>query len=372
MARRMVLVGGGHAHALVLAAWARRPLPGVQGVVVVDRRTATYSGLAPAVLAGEVPRDVLQIDIAGLAEAAGFRLVEDALDRVDAGGKRLILRSGRGIRYDVASLDVGSVVAGSELEGVVEHTVATRPLHRLLDAVEQTEDVPRRVVVVGGGAGGVEVACALRARWKEAGHDVHITLVTGDELPLAGRSRRVREALRDALVGLGIHLQTGSRAMEAAAGDVCLEDGHILPSDRTFWVAGAAAPDALEGGDLPRDARGFVRVGPTLEVVGCRDLFAAGDCAVHEAAPWVTRAGVYAVRQAPVLDHNLRAALGHGTPRPWTAQRHTLALLDLGDGTVFATKWGLWMRGRLMRWLKRAIDRRFVSRLARVVAKAVR
>ncbi len=371
MPRRLVLVGAGHAHALVLASWARHPIAGVEGVLVVDRPDAVYSGLAPARILDEVDDDALRIDAAGLAEAAGFRLVVDPLAKVDAGGKRLVLRSGRGIRYDVASLDIGAVVQGLDLPGVREHAVATRPLSSLLSSLDVPGDAPLlRAVVVGSGAGGIEVAACLKARWEAAGRVVDMTVVGGRSEPLADRPAAVGVRMRAVLESLGVTWMGGVSAVEVGEGDVCLDDGHVLPSDRTVWVTGAAFPPALAGGDLPRSEDGFVRVGPTLEVAGCRDLYAVGDCAHLDHAPDTPRAGVHAVRAAPVLDRNLRAALGDGATGEFHPRRHPLALLDLGDGTVFGTLWGLTARGRWLRWIKRWIDRRFVRRLARVVARA--
>jgi NADH dehydrogenase FAD-containing subunit len=76
----------------------------------------------------------------------------------------------------------------------------------------------------------------------------------------------------------------------------------------------------------------------------------------------VPKAGVHAVRMAPVLDHNLRAALAGGVPRPYRPRRDVLALLDTADGRALLRWRGVDAHARWAHWLKRAIDGRYVRR----------
>jgi selenide,water dikinase len=113
---------------------------------------------------------------------------------------------------------------------------------------------------------------------------------------------------------------------------------------------------------LPKDAGGFVRVRDTLEVEGHGGLFAAGDCASLASAPWVPKAGVYAVRQGPLLEANLRRALSGEPLRAHRPQRDFLMLLNLGERRALGGKWGFAAAGPRTWRLKDAIDRRFVRR----------
>ena len=103
----------------------------------------------------------------------------------------------------------------------------------------------------------------------------------------------------------------------------------------------------------------------SLQVPGYDDLFAVGDCASMDAAPWVPKAGVYAVRQGPVLDANLRAYLSGRRPRAYRPQRDFLSILNLGDGRALAIKGWVAVSGRLAWLLKDRIDRRFMLRYRR-------
>ncbi len=122
------------------------------------------------------------------------------------------------------------------------------------------------------------------------------------------------------------------------------------------------APALTQHASLPTDARGFLRVRDTLQVVGHDELFAAGDVASLESWPELPKAGVHAVRAAPVLAHNLRAFSAGRPLRAFAPQREFLVLLNLGDGRALGFKWGVCIEGRAVFWLKDWIDRRFVAR----------
>jgi selenide,water dikinase len=91
-------------------------------------------------------------------------------------------------------------------------------------------------------------------------------------------------------------------------------------------------------------------------------VWAAGDCATLADHPGTPKAGVYAVRQGPVLARNLRAALGDGAPAPYVPQRTFLSLLNTADGKALLRWHEVVSHSRVAWWLKDRIDRRFVSR----------
>ena len=369
--RDLVLVGGGHAHVQVLRALARRPVAGLRTTVVLDAPEAVYSGMVPGLVAGDYREAEVSIDVAALASRAAARVVLAPALRVDAAAGRLEVEGHPALAWDVASLDVGSSVRGLDLPGVREHALATRPIGafaraldaRLREACAAHGGARRlRVAVVGAGVAGLELAFCLEARLRGAGVGAELELV-GDAPELAtgqpaGLLRRARaEAARR-----GIALRLGARVAAVEAGRVILEGGAPLACDLVVWATGAAPPALVAASQLPRDAQGFVRVEDTLAVVGCAGLFAAGDCAALDAHAWVPRAGVHAVREGPVLDANLRAALAGRRLRRYRPQRDFLALVNLGSRRALGAKYGVAFAGAwVWRW-KDAIDRRFVAR----------
>lgn len=369
--REVVLVGAGHAHVEVLRAWARDPEPRARLTLVVDRETALYSGMVPGFVAGQYHAGDLEIALRPLARRARARIVLGEAIRIDTDASVVHVKGEASIAYDVASLDVGSTVAGMDLPGVREYAIATRPI---ADLVERVDAVVRlatrkrgeqRLIVVGAGAGGVELAFCFEARLRrETGKSSRILLLDAGPSLLAEATPRLRARVERAAQRRGIDCRCGARVAGVEAESVRLDSGETLPADAVIWVAGAAALPFLRSSGLPVDAGGFIRVGPTFQVEGRSDLFAVGDCASLCDGTRVPKAGVYAVRAGPVLVRNLRSWLRGEPLTEFRPQRDFLSLLNLGDGTAIGGKWGLAFEGRSVLRLKDWIDRRFVRRYA--------
>jgi NADH dehydrogenase FAD-containing subunit len=133
-----------------------------------------------------------------------------------------------------------------------------------------------------------------------------------------------------------------------------------VPGDVVVLATGLVPPPLLRRAGLPTDERGALRVEAPLHAVGDARVFGGGDCIAFGPRP-LPRIGVHAVRQAPVLAHNLAASLDGRPLRPYRPQRRALLILNLGDGRGLAT-WGpLSWYGRGPFRLKDAIDRRWLA-----------
>lgn len=365
--REVVLVGGGHAHVQVLRRLAMAPLAGVRLTVVLDRAEALYSGMVPGVVAGDYAPAECEIDVVPLARRAGARVVLAAALEVDAAAQRVVCEGRPAIAYDLASLDLGSSVRGLELPGVRAHTLATRPIRELVDRLDGAlERVlgrrPARVLVVGAGAAGVELALTAEARLRARGARPEVALVTDADALLRGAPPGLRRRAQAELEARGVRVHASARVARAEERALVLDSGARLDCDLAIWATGAAPPPAIARSALPKDAAGFVRVRDTLQVEGYDALLAAGDCAALASAPWVPKAGVYAVRQGPVLAENLRRVLAGEPLRHYRPQRDFLALLNVGERRALGAKWGVAFGGPRAWQLKDAIDRRFVRR----------
>jgi selenide,water dikinase len=359
--RRLVLVGPGHAHLFVLEALAQARWPGVETVLVSLGPTQLYSGMVPGYLAGQYALEALSFDLEGLARAAGARLEPSGAAGLDVARRELRLGDGRTLAYDAASFDIGSLPAGDTVPGVRAHAVALKPLERALPRLLSARETGP-VLVVGGGAAGVEVALCLQARTGRP----TVLLEDGGHVP-RGASGAAARAVRGVLERRGLTSRLESRVTALEAGVAHLESGERLPFGTCVWATGARAPELFATSGAAVDARGYLAVRDTLESASHPGLFAAGDCAGFVSGQHVPKAGVYAVRQGPVLRDNLRAFLtGTGTPRPYRAQSGFLSLLNAGDGTAVGAWKGLAFHGRAVWRLKDAIDRRFMERFQRL------
>jgi selenide,water dikinase len=369
----LVLVGAGHAHVQLLRGLMMTPLDGVRVTLIVDRHEAVYSGMVPGFVAGDYTRDALSIDALPLARRAAVRCIHAAATRIDPEARWIEVEGRPPIRYDVASLDVGSTIRAAKLPGASDHTLPTRPIGRFIAQVEHAiersrdRDAPLRIALVGGGAAGVELALCLDARLRARGEAAAISVITSAGSLLLGSSNAMRKRAQAALRRRDVALMTDTEVVAARPGAVDVRrtgsrEVSTVEADLTLWATGAAPHEFMLASPLPHNDAGFVRVTPTFQVEGHPTLFAAGDCAAMDAHPWVPRAGVYAVRAGPVLDHNLRAALAGRPLRAYRPQRDFLALLNLGGGEAIGGKWGFAHEGASVWRLKDRIDRRFMER----------
>ncbi len=375
-----MLVGGGHAHVQVLKCWAMDPPPAARLVVVLDQPIAAYSGMVPGFVAGDYRQHELEIDVVPLARRAAATVILAAATDLDPVRREISLAGRPPIRFDVASLDVGSAVRGLELPGVAEHALATRPIGHFVRAVDARIEALAgagravRILVVGAGAAGCELAFCLEARLRRAGVAPHIVVATPEPELMTGSSAAVRRRIAALARTRGIESRTGTRILRVAPGIAFPDAGEPLEVDLIVWATGASpvafppVRDAASGAEsagtpaLARDGEGFLLIRDTLQTVGFDSLFAVGDCARLVDHPWVPRAGVYAVRQGPILDRNLRALLAGRALVRYRPQSDFLSLLNLGDRQALGAKWGLAWAGRGAFWLKDRIDRAFVMR----------
>ena len=361
LVKDIVLIGGGHTHALILRMWAMNPLPGARLTLINPDPVAPYTGMLPGLIAGHYSRAAIMIDLIRLARFANARVILDCATGIDRTARLIHLSARRGLPYDIASLDIGIT---SDLPGSAADAVSAKPLGPYAQAWETflaTATAQPSLVIIGGGVGGVELALASAHRLHATGRKPQITLLQSGPQALPGLSDRARDNLLKALAKAGITLILNAHAISAGPGHVTLKDGTLLQADFTLTVAGARPHPWLATTGLPLHD-GFVTVGPTLQTADPL-IFATGDCAHLSHAPR-PKAGVFAVRAAPILLHNLRASLTETRLRAFWPQKDYLKLISLGDQRALADKWGLQGGGAWLWRLKDRIDAKFMAKFA--------
>jgi selenide,water dikinase len=362
----IVLVGGGHAHVHVLKAFAMLPEPGVRITLITRDLETPYSGMLPGVIAGLYTVDEAHIDLIRLAAATGTRLIHAEASGLDRVNKRVELVGRPPLAYDLVSIDVGITPALSAIEGAEEHAIAVKPIGSFLGKLDgllarcRRPDGPRRIAVIGGGAGGVELLLSLRSRLQaeSPNADFSFALVTAGEI-LESHNAHVRAAFRRIVVQRGIALHERRKVRAVARDGIALEDGTQLAADAVLVTTDAAPPPWFAATGLALDPGGFLAVGPTLQAINDPDVFAAGDCAGLTASPR-PKAGVFAVRAGPPLADNLRRHALGVAPLPWQPQRAHLALISTGERYAVASFGVLKAEGAWLWSVKDWIDRRWM------------
>lgn len=360
--RDVVLVGGGHTHALVLKRWGMNPVPGARLTVINPGATAPYSGMLPGFVAGHYSRDDLEIDLMRLARFAGARLILGYADRIDADARTVHIADRGEVVYDIASIDVGIHAEMPNLPGFGDHGVPAKPLHVFADAwsAVRTGEGDMKIVVIGGGVAGVELAMAMTHALGTDGRRAETVVIEADEA-LPGLGEAAQGVLTGRLAEMNITLREGARVAEVRADRVILTDGDEIESGFTLGAAGARPWPWLADQGLAHE-NGFLTVDETLRTSDPR-IFAAGDCAHLAHAPR-PKAGVFAVRAAPILTHNLQADLTGAARKPFHPQSDFLKLISLGEKSAMGEKWGRTFSGPWVWKWKDRIDRSFMDGLA--------
>jgi selenide,water dikinase len=366
----IVLLGGGHAHVHVLKAFAMKPEPGVRVTLVTRDLETPYSGMLPGVIAGLYAERDAHIDLLRLSAVTGTRLIHAEAIGIDRGQKRVLLAGRPPIAYDMLSIDVGITPALAHIAGAAEHGIAVKPIGSFLGKFEalrarcRMPDGPRRIAVIGGGAGGVELILSVRshlladARAKGGETAFSFALVTDGEI-LATHDPKVRNSFRRALAERRIELHERQPAQAVTPAAIALKDGQAVKADAVLVTTGAAAPPWFRGSGLALDPDGFLAVGPSLQTLNDPAVFAAGDCATLVETPR-EKAGVFAVRAGPPLARNLRRLVRKEPLKPWRPQRRHLALISTGERYAVASRGAFKTEGTwVWRW-KDWIDRRWM------------
>jgi selenide,water dikinase len=320
VATDLVLLGAGHAHVEVLRRFAMRPEPGVRLTLIGREPETPYTGMLPGLIRGEYSFDQAHIDLAPIAAAAGARLILAEATAIRLAERRITVTGRPDVPFDLLSIDVGGEPAMPTGSGV-----PVKPIGQFLARLAALEAELRpgaRLAVVGGGAGGTELALALARRYRER---ARIVLVADAAEPLAGAPSFARSIARTALVDAGVELVCGVQAGALANGRLALSDGSFLEAATALWATGVVGPAFLAASGLACDEVGCIRVNASLRSISHGFVFAAGDCATieHGARP---KAGVWAVRAGAPLRPRPELAIlaasvertGHRWSRRWT------------------------------------------------------
>jgi pyridine nucleotide-disulfide oxidoreductase family protein len=380
---KLVLIGGGHSHAVALAHW-RHSQPKHQPIATITLITpnekTVYSGAVPGYLAGLSDRRACELEVGRLARSFGVNVILDQVVGLDLKKQLVICQNHEPIAFDIASLNIGSTPRLPLGTIASRRIIPMKPMGQMLDRLEQFLEQrlakgfepqtpnPLSLAIVGGGLGGIEVALSLKARW---GNALDLAIVSRGSIagaqPKALQQFLLAELQRRSIA---IHSHTTVEAAIETTAETSLllklSSGKPLRCEVSLWATEATAPDWLRSSGLATDDRGFVLVDGTLRSVSHDQIFASGDINSLQSSP-VPKAGVFAVRQGQILSQNLSHSLSRQPLARLQARSTYLSLISLGDRRAVASygQHALYQnhwQSLLWCW-KRSIDVRFVDRI---------
>lgn len=268
--------------------------------------------MLPGYVSGFYSYDDCHIDLPRLARYANARFIRAEACGVDLVAQEVNLRGRPALSYNVLSINVGIAPNVSEVPGASEYAISVKPISTFVGKFDKVLGSVRestatyRAIVVGGGPGGVELACALAYRLRNEHRDTHHgqNHVPNVEVSLVSRGQILRDLpsyarrcflqlLKERHIQL-YEVPGGTRAVNK--NHITLADGRFLPFDACFWCTEAGAPSWLAASRLPVDDRGFMHVNEYLQSEdGPSNVFGAGDASSIRLYPR-PKAGVYAVR----------------------------------------------------------------------------
>lgn len=368
--KRVVLVGAGHAHLYTLK-HARAFTDRGYEFVLIAPGDFWYSGLATGMLGGHYPPTLDRIDVATLAIRCGGRFLKDRVTRLDWRNRTLHLASGPVVTYDALSLNLGSETP--EVEGErerPERCFAVKPIHRLWDLhtaikerLSRGHGRPVGVAIAGGGATAFELAANILKLGHEGSANISVTILAGGIEVLQQLPRPAAHAVERSLKERGLRIVRDNRVKAVTDAAVVTNCGEAHEYDIFVNATGLKPPPLAGEAGLSTVDDGAMVVDACLRSPTDEGVYGGGDCIAVEGCK-LPKIGVYAIRQAPVLWHNLLASLEGRQPRAFRPQSQYLWIMNLGDGTGLAVRGALWWQGRSAFWLKDWIDRRFLRSYA--------
>ena len=373
----IVIVGGG-AGGLELASKLGRRL-GPARVALVDSRPAhIWKPSLHEVAAGTLDVHQEGLSYQMLAHDNGFTFVYGPLTALDAPGHQLTVGAVRGddgdqlfpertLGFSALVIAVGSTSNYFGVPGASEHSIsldsaedAERFRQRLLQQLSRADQrkaggQPAQVdvVIIGGGATGVELAAELREasgayatygfEHLQPQRDVRITLLEGAARILAPLGEQVAAAALKLLGQRGIRVVTSCRVSRVDADQVTDAQGVVYPASLCVWAAGIRAPQWLAQLGLPTNHGGQLEVDAQLRVKGSADIYALGDCAAcvgPDGKPVPPRAQA-AHQQADYLSRQLlRLAHGKGLRAAPFVYRDHGSLVSFGHSNTVGSLMG--------------------------------
>ncbi|WP_375477929.1 FAD-dependent oxidoreductase [uncultured Nostoc sp.] len=390
--KKVVLIGGGHSHAIVMKMFGIKPLTGVRLILITTASETAYSGMLPGHIAGFYSHNECHIDLRPLVNFAQAQLYIDTVVALDLRNNKVLCANGLVVDFDVLSIDIGSTPATISVSGAAEYAIAAKPVsqllehwHKLVETVGKNPQEPIRIAIVGGGAGGVELALSMQSRLHRIldetqqpiqNQEIHL-FQRGQEL-MPNYHQSVRHQFQHILTDRGIKLHLGETVCKIAPKthneakevfEIKCKSGLTVECNKIFWVTQASAPEWLKNAGLGTDEQGFILVEDTLQSQTHPQVFASGDIAtmVNHPRP---KAGVFAVRQGKPLFENLQGILLGKSLKPYRPQKQYLSLIGTGDkraistmGYAYATRGTFILPPHKLLWYyKDWIDRRFMER----------
>ncbi len=365
MRKHLVLIGGGHAHMMTLENIGKFVEKGFKVTVIGPSFYHYYSGMGPGMLGGTYSPDDIRFATRDVVEKQGGIFVKDKVDRIDPDKKEIYTQTGNTFSYDVLSFNAGSYVPMQKASENSNNIYPVKPIEKLMEAADKLKVLFSQkkimVSIVGGGPSSAEIAGNVRQLAKKVNKHMPDILIFAGKKFMAKFPESVRSRVFSSLHNRDIQILETGYVKEIKPDEICLESGETFSTDFIFIAMGVIPSTIFEESGLPVGPDKGLLVNKYLQSVKYPEIFGGGDCIYFKDQP-LDKVGVYAVRENPVLLHNLMATLKGDDLKTFDPGPEYLLIFNIGDGVgVFKKKW-LVFSGKIAFMIKDYIDRRFMNK----------
>ncbi|UOQ91764.1 tRNA lysidine(34) synthetase TilS [Halobacillus shinanisalinarum] len=295
-------MGAGHAHIDVIRSMKEQPIDDVEVCLISPSEYFYYSGMFSGYTEGVYSLEEIRLDLKKLTQDAGIHFIRKRASRVYPNFKKLFCRGGAVYPFDMISFDIGS----KHLPDHFGHTVA-RSIKPHEQFVEQVNELRKtsHPLIVGGGAGGCELALSLQAYKAREQIDGQVRLVSSSNI-LGSQPKRMSKKLKSIMQEKRVQLWERERVEEVYEDYIVTSANNKIRHTGVLWLGGPLADPLFETSGIKVDEKGFPLVKATLQFDNYEFMFGVGDCVSLKTNPYLDKSGVHAVKQAPILYENLR------------------------------------------------------------------
>jgi len=363
MGKSLVLAGGGHAHMMLLANIGNIIAEGHQVTVIQPSDHHYYSGMGPGMLSTFYSADDIRFNTRFVVERQGATFVKAKVVGLEPEKQTVLTDAGESISYDVLSCNVGSFVPFDKIEGGTDTVFSAKPIERLLEAqrkiVSLCENSSISIAVVGGGPAAIEVAGNAYHLANTTGcKNIKVRLFAGKKL-MNGFSDSIQKIVRRTFNRNGIEIDERGYVQSITHGEITLENGTTHKPDITFLATGVKPSKLFSASGIAIGPDGGLLVNNYLQSTDYANIFGGGDCIYYSPEP-LAKVGVYAVRENPILLHNVRATLNDQPLITFDPGGSYLLIFNLGQGIGALQKGPFVWGGKLSFKIKDYIDSKFM------------
>ena len=358
----LVLIGGGHSHLSVLMKLSKRPINGNRITLITNEIDTPYSGMIPGYIEGIYSWRDSHIDLYRLCLKLNVRFIHAEVERVSAYEKEIYFKDRPKIKFDVLSINTGIQSNNREIKGAAKYCLSVKPISKLANNFLNKITNFKSIAFIGGGAGSVELALAIKKRFLNINQDIKITIITGKRGLLSTFPQKTKLTSLKTLEKFKIDIIEYKRVLEVKPKQIILSDKSMLKIDKAILSTNSMTPKWLAKSDILLTKDNYILVNKSFQT-NYKYVFASGDV-IDFNNQNLKKAGVFAVRSGKPLAINIKQFILGKKLVEYKFNKNYLALIGTSKRSAIATKYNLTFNSRFFFYLKKYIDQNFIKKFS--------